>query len=87
MRRSDAKGFVEERILPLFRLVPFLCSSCGRRFYRYNSRATNLPLEITSPVTFLVSEDGVSFQQLINNLRDAERRVDNKGVAQKELGG
>lgn len=78
---------MEERILPLLKLVPFLCSSCGRRFYRYDSGSSKIPPELNSPVTFLQSEDGVSFQQLIKNLQDAERRLDDKGVAQKELGG
>ncbi len=90
MKRSDAKGFVEVRILPLLKLAPFLCSACGRRSYHHDSRP-NVgkvpgPPEQMAPVTFLTSEDGVSFQQLISNLRDAERRLDNKGVAQRELG-
>jgi len=80
---------VEERILPLLKLAPYVCSSCSRRFYRYSpdkspvtASASELPAR---PVTFLKSEDGVSFQQLITELRDAERRLDNKGVAQREL--
>jgi len=80
---------MEQRILPLLKLAPFLCSSCGRRFYRYspgkNSVTAPGPQGPAQPVTFIESQDGVSFQQLIKNLRDAERRLDNKGVAQREL--
>jgi len=88
LKRSEARGFVEERILPLLKLAPFLCPSCGRRYYRYDPGANPVGSgshEPIPPVTFLQSEDGVSFQQLIKNLRDAERRLDNKGVAQREL--
>ncbi len=89
LKRSHPKGFVEEHILPLLKLAPYLCPSCGRRFYRYypgkSASTLSAPQEPGLPVTFLQAEDGVSFQQLIKNLRDAEKRLNTKGVAQREL--
>jgi hypothetical protein len=86
---SDAKGFVEKRILPLFRLAPFHCPSCGRRVYR-SPLVPALPTDadyLASPAAFLKSEDGLTFQQLIEDLREAERRIENKAVARREVGG
>lgn len=85
---ARGEGFVERRVYPLVFLRPFRCRLCRARFYRFSlqngSRAVRRQKrkkagrdenETQKFAAFLKPQDDKEFQQLIKEIREAERKI------------
>jgi len=90
-RPTRPRGFWETRIFVLVGLRPFRCTKCRARFLRFR-RDGDPPPEAVVPrkrkrrgveaQEFLPSEDGRNFEELIRDIRDAEKK---KGLGREEI--
>lgn len=79
LRKSTQVGLLEKRILPFFLLRPYKCDNCGSRFYSLSinnvgAKSLRRATEEFS-TTFLSAQDDRDFQQLVSEIREAERRM------------
>lgn len=90
-RPTRARGFWETRIFTVVGLRPFRCAKCGARFLRFshqgdpppeqtmNRRKKRQPADASE---FLPAEDDRNFEELIRDIRAAERK---KGLGRDEI--
>ncbi len=86
VRRTQAQGFLEEKLFPLIRLWPYRCQECRNRFYgfslqngmqdrkRVKRRKRKTQQEEQFPQFFKPADDK-EFEKLIAEISEAERRV------------
>ena len=81
IRKSRPRTSLERSILPALQLRPYYCESCGGRFYglRSNSHSDSRP-KLAKPKEglfseFLTSQDSPDFQELIQEIGEAEKRM------------
>ena len=79
--QESPRTSLERSILPALQLRPYYCESCGGRFYglRSNSHSDSRP-KLAKPKEglfseFLTSQDSPNFQQLIQEIGEAEKRM------------
>jgi len=95
VRRTHAKGFLEEKFFALIRLWPYRCQTCSKRFYRFSQqdglqdgqrvkrRKRRAQQEEQFP-QFFKPADLQEFEKLIAEISEAERRVFGKRESEKE---
>ena len=79
--QESPRTSLERSILPALQLRPYYCESCGGRFYGLcsNSHSDSRP-KLAKPKEglfseFLTSQDSPNFQQLIQEIGEAEKRM------------
>lgn len=81
LHKSRRNGSWQSHILPLLLLREYYCGSCGNGFYGpafkhkgiFAPEPTTIEEDLSS--AFLAPEDDRDFQQLINEIREAEKKM------------
>ncbi len=75
-------GMLERGPMRWLHLRPFVCLHCETRFHRFRFRSdsTQNPPSHDLHASFLKSQENLEFHELVERLREAERRIEEDRV-------